>query len=94
MFKKPTDEKGLQMIMTQLMLQMKDLPADSPEFASAMNHLKELHKMKDDNSRSRRVSADTLAIVVGNLAGIGMILSYEHSRVVASKALAFVLKAR
>lgn len=41
-----------------------------------------------------RPSAETLAIVAGNLAGIAVIVLHERAHVVTSKALAFVMKAR
>ncbi len=40
------------------------------------------------------VSADTLAVVLGNLAGILLILKHEELHVVASKAVGFVLRGR
>jgi hypothetical protein len=40
------------------------------------------------------VSAETLAVIAANLAGILMILSYEKANVLTSKALSFVLKAK
>jgi hypothetical protein len=42
----------------------------------------------------KRLSHDTLLLVSANLAGIIAILSAENTRVVASKAIGFVLKAR
>jgi hypothetical protein len=38
------------------------------------------------------VKADTLALIAGNLAGIVLILSFEHVNVITSKALSFVTK--
>lgn len=68
------------------------IPAYSAEYAEAMTQLERLHKLKTDNS-PKRVSPDTLAIVLGNIAGIAMIVGYERANVVTSKALNFVLKA-
>lgn len=41
-----------------------------------------------------RISPDIVAAIVGNLAGIGLILGYERLGVVTSKAIGFVLKNR
>lgn len=41
-----------------------------------------------------KVSPDTLVTAASSLLGIGLILGYEHSHVITSKALAFVLKGR
>ena len=46
------------------------------------------------DAKKRRVSPDTMAVVVGNLAGIGLILNFEKVNVIATKALGFVLKGR
>lgn len=50
-------------------------------------------KKKEIEDR-RRVSADTLAIVGANIAGIIMIIGYEKFNVVTTKALGFVSKLR
>jgi hypothetical protein len=42
--------------------------------------------------KASAVSSDVVATVIGNLVGIGMILSYEHVNVITSKALGFVVK--
>lgn len=39
-----------------------------------------------------RISPDTVALVIGNLAGIVLILKYEEMNVITSKALNFVLR--
>lgn len=40
------------------------------------------------------ISPDTLAIIAANLAGIGLILSYERFNIVTSKAIGFIQKLR
>ncbi|HRX15969.1 MAG TPA: hypothetical protein P5123_06625 [Spirochaetota bacterium] len=44
--------------------------------------------------KNRKVKPDTIAIVMTNLIGIGMILGYERVNIITSKALGFVLKGR
>lgn len=65
----------------------------SNDFAKTTEQLDSLYKIKAQN-KPDRVSKDTLLTVIANLAGIGLILSYEHAHVVTSKALSFVMKTR
>ena len=66
---------------------------EDPEFATLMNHLERLNRMKVEN-RQTRVSPDTMAIVVGNILGILVIVAYEQKHVMVSKGLGFVIKAK
>ena len=48
-----------------------------------------------DESRTEwKISPDTLLVVVGNLAGILLILKFEKLDVIATKAIGFVIKGR
>lgn len=69
------------------------LDPSSEGYKNAVESLEKLYKAKSYD-KSKTVSYDTLAVVIGNLAGIGMILGYEQSRVITSKALNFVLRGR
>lgn len=42
----------------------------------------------------RQVSSDTIAVIAGNLLGIGLIMSYEKLNVITTKALGFVIRGR
>lgn len=46
------------------------------------------------NATKKSVSVDTVLVVLGNLAGILLILNFEKLNVMTSKALPFVLKGR
>ena len=48
----------------------------------------------DANRVEWKVSPDTILIIVGNLAGILLILKYEKLDIITSKALGFVIKGR
>jgi Zn-dependent oligopeptidase len=63
------------------------------EYSNMIDNLEKLYKAKD-SEKSRKISPDTIAIIVGNLLGIGLILGYEKANVITSKAVAFVLKGR
>lgn len=93
MFPRRPQNPGLDEAIAEILSEMKGFSSDSKEYAIMVEHLVTLNKLKETQS-SRRVSADTMAIVVGNLAGILAILSYERINVVTSKALQFAGKIR
>lgn len=93
MFRKPAHERALENVIAEIADEMRQTPTTSDEFDTMMDRMEKLHKLKKDN-RKERVSPDTLAVVVGNLAGIVVIVGYERAHVATSKALSFVLKAR
>jgi hypothetical protein len=65
----------------------------SDEYDRALSHLEKLYKIKQ-GEKSKKISPDTKAIIIANLAGIGLILAYEHAHVITSKALSFVTRGR
>lgn len=65
----------------------------SKEYADIADNVERLYKAKSFE-KSTSISPDTLAVVAGNLLGIALILGYEQSHVITSKALGFVLKGR
>lgn len=66
--------------------ELKKIGPNSEEYPKMITLLERLQALKD-KERPERVSRDTLAIVLGNLAGVLAILSYEHVHVITSKAL-------
>jgi hypothetical protein len=72
---------------------MSNYKPDSKEYTAMADNLERLYKAKAQISE-RRVSPDTIAMVAGNLLGIALILGYERTDVIATKALGFVLKGR
>ena len=64
---------------------------DAEEYSKLIEHLERLTKLKTEN-RPERISRDTMAIVVANLLGILIVVSYEHMHVITSKGLGFLLK--
>lgn len=70
------------------------LSPDSEEYSNVLKTIERLNELKNDNKSRRRVSPDTIALIIGNLVGIGLILGYEKAGVITSKALGFVLKGR
>lgn len=92
MFKKTTPEPDLlEVTIASVHTELEGLTADSPEYSKAVDQLDKLYKMKS-YEKTNRVSKDALIAVAGNLAGIVMILSFERTHVIATKALGFVGK--
>ena len=65
----------------------------SEDYELYLDRLEVLYKLKNGDVKNV-VSPDTLAIIAGNLLGIGMILTYERFHVITSKAIGFVIKGR
>jgi len=89
---KPRHEKsGLEKAIDELLKEMDTYDGDSESYSLLADQLVKLYGLKEID-KPKRISPDTLAIVIGNLAGIAMIVGYERANVVTSKALNFVLK--
>lgn len=72
---------------------MWDVEPDSEEYTAMANNLVKLLDAQS-KQKSRGINKDTVAIIVGNLLGIGLILGYEKLNVITSKAVGFVIKGR
>lgn len=67
-------------------------PTDN-EYIEMVEILERLYKLKEKEPKTK-VSPDTIAIIAGNLLGIALILGYEKTNVLTSKALGFVVRGR
>jgi len=67
---------------------------DSDEYATRMKHLERLNGLRNAEERTNRISLDTVVIVVGNIVGILIIVSYEQTHVVTSKAFGMLFNRR
>lgn len=66
----------------------------SDEYKETLDVIERLHKLHQRESEGSKISPDTIILVLGNLAGILLILNYEKLGIVTSKAIGFVIKAR
>jgi len=89
--KPDTNDQLLAETIERVMQDMKDEDPHSEKFGTMTAQLTELYKIRNEN-RSRRVSPDTLATIVANLLGIGIIVGHERTHIVTSKALTFIRK--
>jgi len=65
----------------------------SVKYAAMARNLETLYEAKK-NEKDHKISPDTMAVIVGNLLGIVLILTYEKANVITSKALGFVIRGR
>ena len=82
-------EKEIDLVLDSMSV----LGRDSTDYAAMADNLERLHKAKCIDT-NRKVSPDTIAIIVGNLLGIVLILGYEKANIITSKALGFVIRGR
>ena len=69
------------------------LNPDSEKYSQIAENIERLYKAKSYEKDSK-VSPDTMAVIIGNILGIVLILGYEKTNIITSKALGFVLKGR
>jgi hypothetical protein len=77
--------------ITKALTDMKTYDLDTIEYRAAIEHLEQLMKMKTEERRNR-VSADTIAIIAGNVMVALIIVGYERGHVMTSKTMSFVLR--
>lgn len=84
----------LDKVIDLALLELQDHSAMSDEYAHIIKQIEKLYALKAPKKDQKAVDPNTLLTVMGNLAGIGLILNYERLHVVTSKALGFVLKSK
>ena len=77
-----------------LLESMIKLNPNCEDYDFAVQNLERLMKARSLTCEQPRLSWDTVLTVLGNLAGILLILNFEKMDVVRSKAIGFILKAK
>jgi hypothetical protein len=77
--------------IAKVLTEMNAYGPDAPEYPKLVAHLERMIRLKQEESKSK-ISPDTMAIVIGNLVGILIIVSYEQSHVMVSKGVGFILR--
>lgn len=90
---RPVQPTALDEVIANALKELAGHEAHSAEYAKIVEQLVLLNSMKS-NEKTDRVSKDTLALVLGNLAGIIVIVGYEQKHVLTSKALSLLSRAR
>lgn len=92
-FKRRDKRTKLEKEIDDLLDEMSFKNKSSSEYATNVELLKGLYDAKGLD-RPRKVSPDTIAIIVANLLGIVLILKFEQLNTITSRAINFVLKGR
>ena len=95
MFKRNIEyvDPRLDYAISAVMNRLEKMDNDNPQYASMNEQLVKLLALKQSTMPKRASNGEKL-VVAANLAGIVAILASENTRVIASKAIGFVLKAR
>ena len=72
---------------------LQHLDPNSEDYGVVLDRIARLEKMRDAKRRPS-LSPDTLVMAVTNLLGILLILNYERTEIVTTKALGFVNRTR
>lgn len=88
MFKRNQIEVNLDNEINNLLELMDKETKYSDDYKTMVDQLTKLYELRKGN----RVSADTLATIGANLAGIIVLMNHERAHVIASKAFGFVKK--
>jgi len=88
MFKKNPIEIQLDAEIHNLLLVMDGEDKDSEKYATMVDQMSKLYKLRQENG----ISMDTWATIGANLLGIIVILNHERAHVIASKSFGFVKK--
>ena len=83
----PVDEA-----IAELVNSMKSMNGDEEEYDDCMKQLERLYALKEKNKR--RVSPDTMAMVIGNIIVVLIIVKFERGAVMVTKAKDYVQKLR
>lgn len=82
-------EKEIERVIAQMGM----LDASSKRYSDMAKNLETLYKAQGYDNK-RVMSADTKALIATNLGGILLILTFEKTNVIATKALGFIIKGR
>lgn len=90
--KKPTDEQlALEKVIADTIEELNHVTADSSEFAKITEQLETLNKIRN-SQRPDKISPETIAMICANLGGILLVMNFERTHVIATKAFSFISK--
>lgn len=84
----------LDIVIESIHVSMANCPPDSERYDRLSTQLVKLYKLRAETNPRTRVDANTWALIGANLAGILIVVGYEHGHVITSKALGFIGKLR
>jgi hypothetical protein len=77
--------------MNRVLDDMDGVDTNDEGYSELLSHLERLSKLRT-HERPWRVSPDTVVMVAGNLIGIAIIVSFEQSHALTTKAVGFISK--
>jgi hypothetical protein len=80
--------------MNKVLEDMETFGPDDSEFELRLGHLERLAKLKDAEKQKSKVSPDTMALVLGNIATVLLIVAYEQKHVMTTRAKEFILRVK
>lgn len=83
----PKLDENIDMFLENMVM----LGAGAEEYEEQLKIVERLNRLKTGNS-DKRLSHDTIAVVIGNILCVVIIVAYEQKHVMASKATAFVAR--
>lgn len=90
-FRKAKIRKEIDSRILELSQELETEEPGTDYYTTIIRQIEDLKKIRaNDNS----VSPDTVLVVVGNLAGILLILNFEKAGIITSRAINFVMKGR
>lgn len=93
MFKIFKKEDKLQNRIDELLDEMEMTPGDSPEFDRLSTQVTKLYEAQA-TTKGNAISKEAIAGIIGNLAGILIIVNHEQAHVITSKAFGLLSKIR
>jgi hypothetical protein len=94
MFIKTQTESKLDAEILSALSELKDLDKKSKEYATLVEHISKLHKLKiEERPRFKPISPDTMLVVAANIFGILWLARFEKTEVIkAPNAMRHVMK--
>jgi len=95
MFKKITKKDRRTALEKEIETVIKTLSKLKPSddmYTTATDNLEKLYNMKSKDSR--KVSPDTMAVVVGSIVGTVLVLYFEKTGAITTKAVSWILRGR
>lgn len=90
---KKTEPSDLEIEIARLLKVLSGMEDPSDEkYSKVADQVVKLQKLQIETDSKKRVSPDAMTAAATNLAGILLILNFEHAHVMTSKALGFVVK--
>ena len=84
---------NLEKEIDSILLKMKTLDVSSEEYSAAADNLGVLIDAQS-KEKEHRASPDTIAVILGGLLQVILMLNFEKTGVISSKALGFIMKRR